>query len=81
MAGYCIGIHRDMRMRKALLAKFSSAEFKIMPLNSKLSKVVSYIQVNKAWERVNFRLILLFSCIWFLFLADSNKAGMEKVFY
>ena len=49
MAGYFIGMHRDLRMRKALLATVSSAEFNTMALNSKLSKVVSYIQDNKAW--------------------------------
>ena len=41
MAGYFIGMHRDLRMRKALLATVSSAEFNTMSLNSKLSKVVS----------------------------------------
>ena len=41
MAGYFIGIHRDLRMRKSLLATVSSAEFNTMALNSKFSKVVS----------------------------------------
>ena len=50
MAGYFIGMHRDLRMRKALLATVSSSEFSTMSLNSKLSKVVSYIQDKKAWE-------------------------------
>ena len=49
MAGCFIGMHRDLSMRKALLSTFSSAEFSTMTLNSKLSKVVSYIQGNKAW--------------------------------
>ena len=39
-------------MRKALLATVSSAEFGTMTLNSKLSKVVSYIQDKKSWERI-----------------------------
>ena len=43
MAGYFIGMHRDFRMRKALISTVSSAEFSTMTLNSKLSKVVSYI--------------------------------------
>ena len=38
--GYFIGMHRDLRMRKALLATVSSAELGTMALNSKLSKVV-----------------------------------------
>ena len=49
MAGYFIGMQRDLRMQKALISKFSSAEFNNMTLNSKLSKVVSYIQDKKAW--------------------------------
>ena len=48
MGGYFIGMHRDLRMRKALLATVCSAEFSTMTLNSKLSKVVSYIQDKKA---------------------------------
>ena len=52
MAGYFIGIYRYLRMRKALLATFSSAQFNTMSLNSKLPKVVSYIQDNKSWERI-----------------------------
>ena len=47
MAGYFIGMHIDLRMRKSLLATFSSNEFNTMALKSKLSKVVSYIQNNK----------------------------------
>ena len=48
MAGYFIGMHRDLRMIKALLATVSSAEFNTIILNSKLSKVVSYIHDKKA---------------------------------
>ena len=33
MAGYFIGIHRDLRMRKSLLATIFSAEFNTMKLN------------------------------------------------
>ena len=33
MAGYFIGMHRDLRMRKALFATVSSAEFGTMTLN------------------------------------------------
>ena len=47
MVGYIIGMHRYFRMRKSLLATVSSAEFNTISLNSKLSKVVSYIQDNK----------------------------------
>ena len=81
MAGYFIGMHRDLHMRKAILATFSSAEFNNMTLNSKLSKLVSYIQDNKAWERIYVILKIIFPCLSTLRLADSNKSGMDKVFY
>ena len=50
--GYFIGIHREMCMIKALLGAVSSEEFNTMTLNSKVSKVVSYIQDNKVWEMI-----------------------------
>ena len=52
-----------------------------MALNSKISKVVSYIQDNKAWERIYVILKIMFPCLWVLHLEDSNKSGMEKLFY
>ena len=45
MAGYFIGMHRYLHMIKEFLATVSSAEFNDMALNSKLSKVLSYIQL------------------------------------
>ena len=62
MASHLLGMHRDMRMIKSLIATFSSAEFNTMSLNSKLSKVLSYIQDNKAWERTYVLLKILFLC-------------------
>ena len=50
MDGYFIGMHRDLRTRKALLATVSSAEFNTMALKSKCFKIVSFNQDNKAWE-------------------------------
>ena len=81
MAGYFVGMHRYLRMRKALLTTVSSAEFNTMALNSKLSKVVSYIQDKKAWERIYVLLKILFPCIFVLRLADINKEEMDKVLY
>ena len=81
MSGYLIGMHRYLCMRKSLLATISSAELNTIALNSKISKVVSYIQDNKAWEIIYVLLKILFPYLWFLRLSDSNKAGMYKVFY
>ena len=52
MVGYFIGMHRYLRMRKALLATVSSSEFSTMTLNSKLPNVVSCIPGNQAWDRI-----------------------------
>ena len=60
MAGCFIGMHRDLRTRKVLLATFSSVEFNTMALNSKLSKVVSYIHDNKAWDMIYVLLKIIF---------------------
>ena len=68
-------------MRKALLATVSSDEFSTITLNSKLSKVVSYIQDKKAWYRIYVLLKILFPCLRTLRLADRKKSGMDKVFY
>ena len=74
-----IGMHRDMRKIKSLIDTVSSAEFNSIALNSKHSKVVSYIQGNKAWERIYIISKLLFPCRWVLHLADSYKSGVYKV--
>ena len=68
MAGYFVVMPRDLRMRKSLLATVSSAEFGTMTLNSKLSKVVSYIQDNKSWERMYVLLKILFLVFGFFVL-------------
>ena len=81
MAGFFIRMHRDLRMRKELLATVSPPEFNTMTLKSKLSKVVSYIQDKKAWDRIYVLLKILFPCLCTLRLANSNKVGMYKVFY
>ena len=81
MAGYLIEMHSYLRIRKALLTTVSSDEFNTVALNSKLSKIVSYIQYKKAWERIYVLLKIVFPCLRTLRLADSNKAGMDKVLY
>ena len=68
-------------MRKALLATFTSAEFNNMSLNSKLSKVVSYIQDNKSWDRIYVILKIIVPCHQVLHFTNINKAGMDKLFY
>ena len=73
MAGYFIGMHRYLRMRKSLPTTVSSAECNAMSLNSKLSKVVLYIQGNKYWERIYVLLKIIFLYLQVICLADINK--------
>ena len=81
MAGYFIGMHRYICTRKAILATVWYAEFSNMALISKLPKVVSYIQDNKALDMWYILFELLFPCFGVLCLADSNKSVMNNVYY
>ena len=80
MDAYFIGMHRYLRTRKSPLATVSYAEFNTMSLKSKLSKLVSYIQDNKSWERIYVIFKLLFPCLQFLCLADSKKSSNRQGF-
>ena len=73
MAGYFIVMHRDLRMRKELIATVSSAEFNTMSLNSKLSKVVSYIQDNESWYRIYVLLKIIFLLFGFFVLQIATN--------
>ena len=81
MAGYFMGMHRDLRMRKILQSTISSAEFLSIPTNTKFAKAVKYIHDNKSRERCYVLLKIIFPCLRVLRLADSNLAGMDKVYY
>ena len=58
----------------------NSAE-ETVALNSNLSKLLSYIQDNKSWERIYVLLKIFFPCLCTLRLSDRKKSGMDKVFY
>ena len=76
-----MGIHRDLRMRKVLQATISSAEFLIIPTTTKFTKAVKYINDDKSWGSCYVLLKILFPCLRFLCLADSNIAGLDIVYY
>ena len=81
MAGYFMGIHRDLRMQKVLQDTISSAEFISIPNNNKFTKAISYIHDNKSWERCYVLLKIIFPRLIVFRLVDSNLAGMDKVYY
>ena len=81
MAGYFMEMHQDLRMRKALQYTISSTEFIRILTNKKLDKAVKYIYDDKSWERFYVLLRIIFSCLKVISLADSNHAGIDKVYY
>ena len=81
MAGYFMGMHRDLRMRKVLQATILSAEFLSIPTTTKFTKAVKYIHDDNSWKRCYVLLKILHPCLIVLRLADINLAGMDKVYY
>ena len=81
MAGYFMGVHRDLRMRKFLQDIISSDEFPSITTTTKFTKAVKYIHDEKSWERCYLLLKILNPCLRVLRLADINLAGMYKVYY
>ena len=77
MAGYFMGMHRDLRMQKVLQAAIS-AELLSIPTTTKFTKAVKYIHYDKSWERCYVLLQILYTCLRVLRLEDSNLTGMEK---
>ena len=49
MAGYFMGMHRHLWMRKVLQDTISSAEFLSIPTTTKFTKEVKYIHDDKSW--------------------------------
>ena len=78
MAGYFVGMHRDLQMQQVLQSTISSIEFVFIPTNAKFDKAVGYIYDNKSWERCYLLLNILFPSLRFLCLEDSNHADMER---
>ena len=81
MAGYFMGLHRELRMRKFLQATISSSEFIFIPNNNFFDKAVRYIDDNKSSERYYVLLKIIFPCLRVLCLENINRAGMENVYY
>ena len=74
-------MHRDLWMRKFLQSTISSSEFISTPINNKFIKIVRYIHDNKSWERCYVIIKIVFPSLTDICLADSNHAGMDKVYY
>ena len=81
LAGYFMGMHRELRMRKVLQATISPAEVISIPINNKFTKTVWYIIDNNLWERCCVFLKIIFPCLIVIHLEDINLSGMDKVYY
>ena len=81
MAGYFMGMHRDLQIQKFIQATISSAEFLSIPTTTKFTKAVKYIHDDKSWEMCYVLLRIMFHCLRVLRLADSNLAVMENFYY
>ena len=77
MAGYFMGMHRDLWMRKVFQTTILSAEFIGIPTNNCFDKIFGYIHDNKSWERCYVLIKIMFPCLRVLLLEDGNMAGME----
>ena len=74
-------IHRDLRIRKVYIATILLSEFSCTSLNYNISKVVTYINDIKYWKGCYVLMKLLFPCIRFNSLYDSNIVIIDKVYY
>jgi hypothetical protein len=85
MAGYFIALHRLLRLQKPLEATHASIEWDNyqFPAKSKKQKeaIKSIITDSVFWHEVRTIVIGMFPVLKCLRLADSNKAGMDKLYY
>ena len=74
-------MHRELRTKKVLQSTIQSAEFNSITTNNKITKAIRYIYGNNLWERCHVLLKIIFPCLRFIRLADSNHEVMENVYY
>ena len=79
MAGYFMALHRSLRLKTALEATICSLPFR--DLNLDHDHMTEIVMNEKRWERIYLILKSTFSALRVLRLADSNSAGMDKLFY
>jgi hypothetical protein len=85
MAGYFIALHRLLRLQKPLEAAHLSHEWDSyqFPTKSKQQKeaITAIVTDPVFWHEVSTIVIGMFPVLKCLRLADSNKAGMDKLYY
>lgn len=85
MAGYFIALHRLLRLKKALQstqASFEWANYTFATKNKQQKASVAAIITDPVfWHEVETIVIAMFPVLKCLRLADSNAAGMDKLYY
>ena len=85
MAGYFIALHRLLRLQKPLEAAQASHEwdsYQFPNKNKQQKEAIKAIVTDSVfWQEVSTIVIGMFPVLKCLRLADSNKAGMDKLYY
>jgi hypothetical protein len=80
MAGYFMVMHRDLRLKQALQASAAGSDFISLKL-SKSKDPTATIRHELEYQRVFHLLRATFPALMILRLADSNKPGMDQIYY
>jgi hypothetical protein len=80
MTGYFMAMHRDLRLKQDLQAKVAGSDF--ISLNiSKSKDPTATIRDELEYQHVFHLLRATFPALMILRLADSNKPGMDHIYY
>ena len=82
MAGFFYAMHRALRLSKSLLATVHSAKWEALK-NKKaiILRAAVDIKDDAYWKRVYIVLRAFWPVLKLLRIADSNKAGMDKIYF
>jgi hypothetical protein len=80
MAGYFMAMHRDLRLKQALQATVAGSDFISLKI-SKSKDPTATIRDELEYQHVFHLLRATFPTLMILRLADSNKPGMDQIYY
>jgi hypothetical protein len=80
MAGYFMVMHRDLRLKQVLQATVAGRNFISLKI-SKSKDPTATIRDELEYQRVFHMLQATFPALMILRLADSNKPGMDQIYY
>jgi phosphatidylglycerophosphatase A len=80
MAGYFMAMHMDLRLKQALQATATGSDFIYLNI-SKSKDTAATIRDELEYQRVFHLLRATFPAFMIFRLADSNKPGMDQIYY